>query len=308
MTRSPKWPIVLALLVRAPEAYAAVDLCVEVNTSVEDAEGFEKLVISEVALHTSHRIVDHECASTLVVELFDVEGVRYLTARIGLAVPVRYEIESKDDLSHRLREGLSLVLGNDPVFLMEDISHLNAFQRATHSVLEKGQNTFRFELFQTIGRSDLGPAFAPGGAFSATRGADHWVVHARLYFGGWPGDLARENRALRIYAGADAGITFEASALSSATFYVGLGFGLQFLRFEGYVTLEGEEMKDYVNEFGVTASCRIGLRFLRIYDFDFDIFAAGYLPLFSTRQTDAVLFGEKGVYTPTVQAGVGVGF
>lgn len=291
-----------------PDAHAAVELCVETHTDGDDPEAFRTLVLTEVGRHPTHTVVEEECDSHLAVTLFRVEGVLFLTARIGLEVPVRYRIEDEDDIARRLEEGLALVLGNDPVHLMEDITRYNAIQRAVHSVLKKGHNIWRLELFQAIGRSDLNHVFPPGAAFSATRGADHWYVHARLYFAGWPGTLAEDERALRILTGLDAGFTYETSRLAGTTFYVGLGFGLQFLRYDGYVEDGGEPLLDHVNRFGVTLSSRIGVRFLRFYDFDLDVFAAGYLPLFSTRQTDALLFGEKGIYTPTIQVGIGVGF
>jgi len=63
-----------------------------------------------------------------------------------------------------------------------------------------------------------------------------------------------------------------------------------------------------LDQVGAVALGRVGVRFLRTHDFDFDVFAGGYLPLFNTDDPDRPLFGEGGLYTPSVQVGVGVGF
>jgi hypothetical protein len=300
--------LVLPALMLVPAEAPAVDLCVTTATDRDDAAAFEKLVMSELARHPSHTVVAGGCASHLEVELFELEGVLFLTARIDLEVPVRYGIQDEDDIERRLAEGLALVLGNDPAYLMQDITRYGALQRATHSVLVKGLNVYRLEVFQAIGRSDLAPVFAPGAAFAFTRGSEHWYVLARAYFAGWPGTISHDERALRIHAGLDVGIVYEVGALAPVTFYAGAGLGLQFVRFDGTVDSGDEPLLDHVNRFGVTASARAGLRFLRFCDFDVDVFAEGYLPLFLTKQTDALLFGERGVYTPAIQLGVGVGF
>jgi hypothetical protein len=58
----------------------------------------------------------------------------------------------------------------------------------------------------------------------------------------------------------------------------------------------------------VTLSARAGVKFLRTHDYDLDVFVQGYLPLFNTKDADGALFGEKGLYTPSLQMGIGVGF
>ena len=52
-------------------------------------------------------------------------------------------------------------------------------------------------------------------------------------------------------------------------------------------------------------SGRIGMRFLRQHNFDFDVFAIGYLPLTNAQDVDSPLPKS---YTPSLQLGLGIGF
>ena len=45
----------------------------------------------------------------------------------------------------------------------------------------------------------------------------------------------------------------------------------------------------------------------RTCDFDLDLFAAGYLPMITAKETDRLLFAD-GRWTPSAQVGIGVGF
>ncbi|MCP4605159.1 MAG: hypothetical protein GY847_32340 [Proteobacteria bacterium] len=293
--------VLTSVVLKTGVALSAVDICVESDTNIKESEGFAKLVLSEIARHPSHHVVDDECKSHLKVELFKVEGKRYLTARIGKEVPVRFVVKGDDELQEKLKEAISLALGNDPVHLAKDISHYNLVQRASHSILKRGNNRFRLELFQTLSRGDGALLFAPGGAFAITRGSGHWQVMARIHLAGWPGNVGQTERVLRVFTGADAGIAYEFSALANSTFYTGGGAGLHYMRYEGRLVASDPDTFDYINQLGVSLFLRAGVRLLRLYDFDCDLFVTGYLPLFKT-------FGEDSLYTPSVQIGVGVGF
>lgn len=296
--------VVLIVPCLAIETYASVDLCVDVKADAPLLNGLRKLVFEEIGHHPTHRVVEDDCRSRLYVELFETAGVLYLTARIDREVPVRYALKENGDLADRLTEGLSLVLHNDPVYLSEDISHYSAFQRMGHSILKGGQNRYRMEVFEALSR---GPnaTFATGGAFTFTRGSDHWQVMARIYLAGWPGGLADQDRVLRVLAGVDGSLIYEVSALAHTTFYAGGGFGLQFLRFEGRLD-SGET--DVANQVAFVFQTRVGVRFFRFNDFDCDVFLAGYVPLHRTNDADSQLFAPDGLYTPSLQLGFGVGF
>ena len=135
--------------------------------------------------------------------------------------------------------------------------------------------------------------FSPGAAVTITRGADHWQVFTRIYFGGWPGEIPDGQTVLRVNTGADAGLTYEFSKAGSTSLYASLGIGLHYLRFENH--------DDVRNDFGPTLQARIGLRFLRYYDFDCDLFVAGHLPLHGA-DVDSTI--EK-FYPLGLQAGLG---
>ncbi len=305
LDRFIRWALLLAVTTTTATVRAAVPLCIEVQG--EDAEGVRKLVLAEVGHHPSHAVATEACTSTLRVELFKAAGQLQLTARIDQEIPVRYPIEDPRDLPRRLSQGLALVLGNDPAYLSADIAHMSAAERLRHSLLVTGENTYRVELFQTISRAP-NAVFAPGAAFAFTRGSGHWQVLARAYLGGWPGAVSGSERVLRVLAGVDAGLTYEVSARANTSFYVSSGVAFQFMQFEGLLRPADKGSGDTMNAllFGVQA--RIGVRFLRFADFDCDLFVAGHLPFYAAHSEDSPLFGEKGVYTPSLQLGFGVGF
>jgi hypothetical protein len=296
-----------AWAIQPAAARAETTLCLQIQAPAGEQEGLRKLVLDELAHHPAHRLVTQDCQTTLVVELFELAKERYLTARINQEVPVRYPIKDPLDLNEKVSTALAQVLSQDPVYLSEDLTHYNFMQRAAHSILKRGTNTYRLELFQTISPAGPNVAFAPGVAFNLTRGADNWQVYARIFFAGWPGELHERDlktQLLRINTGGEAGIAYEFSALGSWSFYIGAGVGLQYLRFDGRTTYQNEEFVDHRNDIAVTFNTRIGLRFLRIYDFDCDVFVSSTLPLYHS-DPDTYL---SRFWAPTLQAGLGVGF
>jgi len=300
--------LLVGLLLAATAAQAATELCLEVKSDAEeDREGLRRLAVDELGHHPSHRVVEQGCGSTLVLELFRVAGQQYLTVRIQGEIPVRYKIRDSGDLPDKLSEALPLVLGNDPVHLAQDITHMSLVQRAAHSILKRGNNYYRIELFQLVGNSNNAVAYAPGGAFSFTRGADNWQVFARLSLGGWPGTPTDNDAALRLHTGLDVGLTYEFNDVSSTSPYLSAGFGLQFMRFEGFSGPANDRQPDVANQVLAALTVRAGFRFLRIFDFDCDLYLAGHLPLHPVHDEDSVLFRERR-YTPFLQVGIGVGF
>jgi hypothetical protein len=314
-TRAPHRPLalaaalaVLAVVALPGRGHAAVATCLEVEADDPKVRpGFEKLVRVELARHASHALAQTGCRVSLVVQLFDVGGSRQLTMRLDEEVPVRFTIGKGDSIPDRVAEAMSLVLGNDPVTLAEDVTKLSAIERASHAMAVQGVNIWRFELFEAMYRTGSGAAFAPGGAFGVTRGAASWQVLGRLYLAGWPTEPADDRPILEVVAGADVGISYELSATANATGYFSFGLGLQFMRFERRVDELGGDV-DTLDRFGPHAFGRIGVRLFRFYDFDFDIFAAGYLPMMATKQEGSLVFPEEGRYTMSAQVGVGVGF
>ncbi len=288
---------------------AQIPLCLNVRADDEDLKNFAKLVRAELGHHPTHRPVDQGCRSTLFVGLFRVAGVQYLTGRIDQEIPVRHKIEDSQDLAGKLKYTLSLVLHNDPIYLAEDIAQYSVMQRAAHSILKRGTNTYRMELFQNIsfiaGTGEV--AFASGGAASVTRGSGNWNVLARIYAGGRPDQTVSGRKVLRAMTGAGGAVTYEFSALASTTFYISAGAGLQFVRFEGQDP-DDRTRSASINQILAVLSTRVGVRFFRMYDFDFDLYAAADLPLHPTNDVDVSLFGEGGAWTPSVQVGIGVGF
>jgi hypothetical protein len=106
----------------------------------------------------------------------------------------------------------------------------------------------------------------------------------------------------------DGGVIYEASRRANASGYFGVGAGLVLLRLEGLVDPGDRDTASTVDFVGGTLNLRGGVRFLRLFDFDADVFAQLNLPLSTTKETDDPLWGDSGPYTPYLQLGVGVGF
>ncbi|HET9959902.1 MAG TPA: hypothetical protein VFQ61_35665 [Polyangiaceae bacterium] len=289
-------------------AAAAVTLCVETHTEAEDQVGFRKLVMSELARHPSHQVVPADCQSRLRVDSFRTSGKRYLTVQLDGEVPVRTSLAENTDVAPILTDSMAQVLRNDPMYLAEDPNRWSAVERASRSVLIRGMNTYRVELFETAARTDRNVAFAPGVALGFTRGADHWQVSARLHLAGDASRLERHDRALRLATGMDLGLTWEASRRAPTSAYVSAGGGLSVLRFAGYLDEQNENSLTDVYRWLPTVHLRGGIRLLRVFDFDADAFLQATLPLLPTSQVDDELWGERGVWTPLFLTGLGVGF
>lgn len=296
--------LVLALLRVERSAQAAVPLCVTVESS-DSGDDLDRLVRDELGHHPSHQLVAEGCPSTLRVELLRVAGLRYLTARIEGQVPMRYAIKSAAEIPERLSEALRLVLGHDPVYLLEDTSRYNAVQRTALNLLKRGTTRYRFSIFETLAGTGRNPAFATGGSFELSRGIDHVQVFLRMHGAGASGDASTDTRLMRFLAGLDLGFLYETSARGNATFYLGPGLGLLAMQVRGFVDgMEGRGAESALKLDGAFSG-RVGLRFLRQHNFDLDVFAIGYLPLTNAQDVDSVL---PRAYTPSLQLGMGVGF
>lgn len=304
MSPRPKLLLLLGLMLLPLCAQARTRICLQIKAPDKQMKNFEKLVRAELAHHPTHEMVADKCQSVLAIEIFELKQTWYLTARVNQEVPVRHGFKKMDDLEHKLKDAISQVLSHDPVYLADDITHYSSIQRAANSILKRGNNYWRLELFQGIGRGGSPVALSPGGAVSITRGADNWQVFVRVFFGGWPGNPRGEDAVLAVNTGTDVGLTYEFSEKSSSSFYVSLGVGLQYQRYSGLLDPGDPESVDYRNDFGPTLSARAGFRFLRIYNFDCDVFVQGYLPLYPA-DIDS-LIGK--FYPVTLQAGFGVGF
>jgi hypothetical protein len=299
--------VALLGLLLAGGAAAAVPTCLEVIAPAEDLASFRKLVRTEVDRHPSHQVVEADCRAHLRVELIEVAGTRFLTAQIDREVPARFAVKDPVDLAGRLDDAVRLVLHNDPTYLAEDVAHMDALQRFGQIILVRGHLTFRLELFGALSRSGTGAVSVPGIALGVTRGSGHWQVLGRLYGGGVPGSTPGAEQALQVLAGVDGGITYELFDKASWTPYVSGCAGVQFFRYAGREKATDTNLT-YVNDAVPTLSARVGARFFRWYSFDLDLFAQGYVPLSLTKDVDSGFFGGPGLYTPSLQLGLGVGF
>jgi hypothetical protein len=299
--------LALSVLLFSREAAARIPLCFEAVAPPQEIEGFRKLVRSELDKHRSHQVVEADCRARLRVELFTAAGSRFLTAQMDRDVPVRYDIKDATELGPRLEDAIRLALHNDPTYLAEDVTHLNALQRFGRSILVRGRFTFRVELFETISRDEEGPATLPGIGLTLARGSGHWQVFARTYAAASFQQPEGTSAALQTMAGLDVGITYEFIEKGFWSPYASVAGGVQMMRFVGRNHPNAPSLADVIDA-GAAASMRGGVRFFRWHNFDLDLFAQGYLPISAAKDIDGVLLPPKGIYAPSLQIGVGVGF
>jgi hypothetical protein len=206
---------------------------------------------------------------------------------------------------YRLEQGIPEVLHSAPVYLQKNISQYSRAARARHAVVVTGHNIFRLEVMQAAVRGEHGVSFAPGAAFGFSRGSRRIRVGGRVHAVGAPETAEEGDSRLRLGVGLDAGAAFEFNEDRPVSGYVNGGAGLSFLRFEGSIDNDVYTTNDVL--FQVFA--RIGVRMLRLTDFDLDLFVCGYLPVHPVRDPETPMFGgNHHTFTPSVQVGIGVGF
>lgn len=284
-----------------------IDTCLNVTskTKVKQSE-LLKLAKNELAKYPSHKLVTKNCKSTIYIETFSFSDMNFVTLRTANEVPIRNQYKSTSDLVYQLEKGLKIVLGNDPVYLKENIAQYSEMQRALHSVNIQGIKLFRIELVESITRTGQGASFSPGLALGFTKGSRNLFIFSRLH-GTFkvPGNSSNDVW-LQFAAGIDGGLTYEFNHHKNTSFYVGAGLGAAYQRFEGYV----DTKTDSVNELLLQAFARFGVRMFRMMDFDLDFFVMPYLPFMPASDADSKLLGKvnRKAYTPSVQMGLGVGF
>jgi hypothetical protein len=293
--------VVIALAVWAATARAETKLCLDVRAD-SDTAGLRKLAEAELGHHPTHHLVVEDCASHLSIELFSAAGARYLTLRINQEVPVRFTVKTPHEIEEKLSEGLRQVLQHDPVYLSEDLSQMNTVWRTGANLVRRGTNRYRVEVFEVIGNGGNNAVFASGAAFTVARGIDHLQVFARLDAAGSASGLGADSVTLRVLAGGDLGVLYEVSARANSTFYIGPALALHYLRFEGKT---GNTEAAPVDSLLFSIALRTGVRLLRFYDVDVDLFAQLHLPFYPTSDPDSKLIDA---YTPYMMAGLGVGF
>ncbi len=219
---------------------------------------------------------------------------------------MRFAIEAPVELKARLEEAIRLVLHNDPVYLAEDIAHLSAVQRFGQSIIVRGRFIFRMELFETISAGEQRGHGARAGPRPDAR-LGSLAGPRQVLWRGSPTSVTGTDRALQAMAGVDGGLTYELFDKAVWSPYVSGCAGVSFVRYIGREQAQSAQVS-HLNDIGATLSARVGVRFFRWYNFDLDLFAQGYLPLYITKDVDGALFSEAGLYTPSLQIGLGVGF
>lgn len=288
----------IALLAARPAAaQAPTQTCVEVVSDAVDAAGLRALVESELDRHPTHRAVQTACESFLRVELIEVDGQRFLTARINTQVPHR---EVVTDLEAAVGAMLTVVLNNDPIRLRGPQDR-GWVRRQLHA-LRSGVTYFGVEAYQ-IGAWVHGDLRSlPGVALQARREVDQWHLGVRLALA-WRLSDYGDALTLTGHVAGQLQVAWFWSDTADTSAYFGALMGLEHQRFSGPSSFD--DGVDRIAKTGFAAGGRIGVEMFRTTTGRLDLFGQVMLPVGST--TDA----ENGVvdaYVPTVSLGAGMVF
>lgn len=297
--------VLIALLGTRARAFAQgpVGTCVQVRLPEgEDEAGFRKLVISEISRHRTHQAAEEGCLSQLLVEVFEVGGQRYLTARMSGEVPYRVRVEGEGvgPLETALVEALAVVLHNDPVRLRGPerdaglVGWLGAMRR-------RGVTIWGVQLYETAVYAEGRASFVPGVGLMLAREAGRWQVGLGAGVGA---DLQGERSRVRLASllRVEAQLAYFFSQEASTSLYAMGTAGLLSQRFEGPVDAT---RRDEQSVAGAALGLRGGVELLRETDTRMHLFVEGLAPLYGSSDEDVGLV--RG-WTPVFGGGVGVVF
>lgn len=233
--------------------------CVSVEAPAAQKDGLTRLVRAELDAHPSHRAVDEDCDSMLVVEWVAIPGQgSWLTGRINDQVPHREPL-TQSNVAQAVERLLQVLLHNDPVRLRKP-TEASWYQNKTrelargHLLLEGGlaQGTLLLDRIQ----------FLPGLFVGARREGDTLQLGGRLQatFGQSETD-ERLHAVYRAHLSVDA--MFWSAPEQVSSWFGGPLLGYELVAFEGPASLlEGTPPTRYVHQSPLVGA-RAGFEALR---------------------------------------------
>ena len=173
MARALQWMLAAVALSAATASAQVVRVCVHVE-SADEPESLGRLIRSEVDAHPTHGAVDEGCDQHLRVELFSLEGARFLTGRLDALVPERVEVDG--ELAESVEELVTVLLHNDPVRLDgpgSDAGLSGALER-----LRRSRRSWGVSLEERLALLGSQVLALPGLALRVRRELPQWSVGA----------------------------------------------------------------------------------------------------------------------------------
>jgi hypothetical protein len=300
----------LALAALSPPVAAGTPICLETRLpGLDDPAAWRLWIVSEIARHPGHEPVDTDCATTLTIEAFRVDGQLVLTAWFPGDVPLREEAAADTPVRPTLAELLVRVLGTEPLALAHDTDRLVARLTDHRLPLSRGPTRLGLEVFQTVQRSVDGgararsPSFMPGLAFRIGRESERLLVGARVAASFRPrkpraGDPTQAAAIVVV----EPEFAWFSSARAKTAAYLGASLGLTIQHFVGHTPEIGEER---ITALGAALGLRVGVELFRASKLRVDLFTEASIPLHKTRSAESPLVDA---WLPAVHLGAGVAF
>ena len=299
----------IGVLVVAATSAAKIPVCVVVAGNAAEAatvSGLRGVIEDEVRRHPGHTPVLEGCANTLHVDLLEVPVAggrkRFATAYLDGQVPHRVEIGDGATFSANLAELVSAALGSDLAAIVDDEAALDAALGARTLSLLDGEMSYGIEVGQATAFLGDSPSFDPSVAFRVRRGLGPYHIGARLRVAFHPGDPAPDGTPVpTVNAAIEPEFAWFTSPDANISFYLAAAVGITVIRYDGRPDGGSSTLVDW----GVHATARMGVEFLRTADFRLDLFASASIPWFVTDSETSELVDD---WTPTVEVGLGVAF
>ena len=280
--------------------------CLAVSAPAAEREGFDKLVRSELARHKSHQMVDGAAERTSASTSSRPPGPgispRRWTTRCPRGSPCATRPSSRRT-SRRPSGSCSRTTqlprrGHHAPQRPPALRPIGAAARPVDLPLRALRRHLARRARPDHAAGDrLSPRTRLGQL--ADRGPPLRCVLLR------PGEHG--DAALEVLAGVDGCLVHELYDKEFWTPYGAACAGVQYFQFVGREHT-GAPTAARAHDVGIAPALRLGARFFRWHSFGFDLFAEGYLPVSAAQDIDGVLLSSKGLYTPSVQIGLGIGF
>lgn len=275
-----------------------IPTCVSVSAASE-ADALGQLVRLEVDRHTSHQVVQPDCTSRMHVELFTLEGRRWLTGRIDDAVPHRLEVE--DALVAAVEELVTVLLHNDPERLRRP-SEDQGLSGALGRLQREGASIWSLEVFELLGLIKGELFTATGFGFAYRREHAQWSLALHIAIATRTSAVP-EALALMVVGDVAFDVRYAFSADAVASGFLGLQLGLEHQWMRGPLSSD-PTLSDSANRTGLYVGVRGGVELFRTTRSRLELFGQVNLPLFRARDQDGLVVKS---WFPTARVGIALG-
>lgn len=279
------------------ELLGRIPTCVSVS-SASETDSLGRLVHLEVDRHTSHRVAQG-CTSRLHVELFTLEGRRWLTGRIDDAVPHRLEVD--DALEVAVEELVTILLHNDPERLRRP-SEDQGLSGALGRLQREGNSLWSLEVFELLGLIEGEVFNATGFGFAYRREHAQWSLALHVAFATRTSAVP-QSLALMVVGDVAFDVRYAFSPDAAASGFLGLQLGLEHQWLRGPLASDPNR-RDSANRTGLFVGVRGGVELFRTTRSRLELFVQANLPLFRARDEEGDVVKN---WFPTARIGVALG-